>query len=329
MRQAALALAILVTLASCAGPGGGAAPTGSPARESLTLAYADDPSRVMLLWGITSGKVTSPFLDLKVSFLPVAQIIPAANTKQYDVIEATPLAIPRTLGAEPGFQIVSNGLVNVGGTRLVTGAASAIRTAADLKGKTVGVPSLGGTFVLETRFVLAKKYGLDPTLPSGDVRFSETPPEAVPQLLRENKLDAAVLTQLGIYRVKDSADFRTLSDVIPEMRAITGRLSVSSILVTYRDRAQAKARAIAELQRMLAASRDHLYADRAQVVKAVAAEKKVEEAYLTWFFDHYQLAGGALSAEDRAQIAAAWEVAKALGDIKDVPRIDEVLWKAP
>jgi ABC-type nitrate/sulfonate/bicarbonate transport system substrate-binding protein len=300
------------------------------ARETLTLAYSDDPSRVALVWAITNQKVTSPFLDLQISFLPVAQIIPAANTKQFDAIEATPLAVPRTFAAsEPGFLILSSGLINRTGTALLTGRTSSIATPADLKGKTVAVASLGGTFVQETRYVLAKKYGLNVDLRTGEVKFAEVPPETVPQLLKDNKLDAAVLTQLGLYRLKDSPDVRVLSEVTKEVQALTGQPVVNSIVVTYKERARSKGRALVELQRMLKDSREYFRANQPAVVKAVAREKNLDEAYLTWFFTTYDLTAGPVTADDARQIAAAWEAARTLGDVSSVPRVEDVLFKAP
>ncbi len=321
-----LAVALLLALVTaCAAPAAAPSPTAS--KTFLVIAYADDPSREALLWGITHGAVTSPAVDVTVRFLPLAQIIPAANTKQFDAIEATPLAVPRAPGAQPGFLILSSGLVNLGGTVLVTGRASPIASPSDLKGKTVAVASLGGTFVQETRFVLAKKYGLNVDLKSGDVKFSETPLETVPQLFKDSKLDAAVLTQLPLFRLKDSPDIRVLSEVTKELQAVTGKRSVNSIVVTYRDKLATKGKALAELQRLLKQSLDYFRSHQAQVVAEVAASRKLDPAFLTWFFANYDLAAGPLSAEDAAQIVAAWEAAQALGDIKDLPKIEEVTFK--
>ncbi len=329
MRSAVLAA--LLVLASCAPPPPSAptATSAAPVRETLTLAYSDDPSRVALLWAITNKKVTSPFLDVTVSFLPVAQIIPAANKQQFDAIEATPLAVPRTAGGDPGFLILSSGLVNRAGTALVTGRTSAVRTPADLKGKTVAVASLGGTFVQEARYVLAKKHGLSVDLLKGEVKFAEVPPESVRQLLKDGKLDAAVVTQLALYKIKDSPDIRVLSEVTKEVQALSGQPVVNSIVVTYKNLTQSRAKALVELQRLLAESRAYLRANQAEVVKAIAKEKNVDEAYLTWFFTAFELAAGPVTAEDALQIAAAWDVAKSLGDIKEVPRVEDVRFKAP
>jgi len=326
-RPALVSLVALVLVTACAPAAPAAAP--SVARQSVSLAYADDPSRVALLWAITNHKVTSPLIDVTVSFLPLAQIIPAASTKQFDAIEATPLAVPRTAGREPGFLILSAGLVNLNGTFLVTGKASAIRTPADLAGRTIAVPSLGGTFVQETRYVLSRKYGLNVDLRTGNVKFVETPPEAVAKLLADGKLDAAVLTQLGAFRLKDSPDVRVLSEITREAQALTAKHWASSLVVTYKDRVASKGAALAELQRLLKASGDYLRDHRSEVLAAVALEKHVDVAFLTWFFTAYDLRAGPLTGEDQTEIVASWEAAKALGDVADLPRIDDVMFKAP
>jgi len=79
VRGQALALSALVLIASCT-LGGQTTPTSTP-RQTITLAVADDPGRAALLWAIANKKVSSPFLDVALSFLPVAQIVPAVRAK--------------------------------------------------------------------------------------------------------------------------------------------------------------------------------------------------------------------------------------------------------
>ncbi|MBI2324078.1 MAG: ABC transporter substrate-binding protein [Chloroflexi bacterium] len=315
-------LAVLTILVAACTP----APAEPAQRTTLEIAYADDPSRHALLWGIVNGKVTSPTVDVKVSFLPLAQIIPAANTKQYDALEATPLALPRAPGAEPGFLILSNGLVNISSTALMVGK-DGVRSPAELKGKTIGVASLGGTFVLETRYVLQKQHGLNTDLRTGEVKFSETPPEATATLLRDGKLDAAVLAQLAFYRLRGSADHRTLVNVTEEFTRLSGHRPVNSVIVTYRDKAEAKRAALGELQRMLASSRAYLMANKAEVFKDVAQKRGVDEAFLEWVFTVLDLAAGPLTDTDMAQIATTWEAAKSIGDIQSAPAVKDVTFR--
>lgn len=314
-----LVLILALVMAACA-------PAAPAQRTTLEIAYADDPSRHALLWALVNGKVTSSTVDVKVSFLPLAQIIPAANTKQYDALEATPLAVPRAPGAEPGFLILSNGLVNISSTALMVGK-DGVRSPADLRGKTIGVASLGGTFVLETRYVLQKQHGLNTDLRTGEVKFSETPPEATATLLKDGKLDAAVLAQLAFYRLRTSADHRTLVNVTEEFTRLSGHRPVNSVVVTYRDRAETKKAALAELQKMLAASRTYLLANKAEVFKDVAQKRNVDEAFLQWVFTVLDLAAGPVSDTDMAQIAATWDAAKSIGDIQSAPAVKDVIFR--
>lgn len=304
-----------------------ATPAAPVQRTTIDLAYSDDPSREALLWAIVNGKVRSTSVDVNVKLLPIGQIIPAANTKQFDAIEATPLAVARASGPEPGFLILSNGLVGVSGTGLVVGKDSPIRSPADLKGRTIGVASLGGTFVFEARYVLQRAYGLNTDLRTGEVKFSETPPEATAQLLKDGKLDAAVLTQLARYRLESSPDHRTLLNVTEEFAKLAGKPVVNSVVVTYRDRVATKGAALAELQRMLAETRTYLSEHRDEVLREVAAKRNVDRAFLDWVFRTHELAAGPVTAEEAARITATWEAARAIGDIPSYPKIDDVLFK--
>lgn len=323
-RPLVLGVTLALLMAAC-GPGGPAAPPGP--RTTIDLAYSDDPSREALLWGITSGKVTSPSVDVNVKFLPLGQIIPAANTKQFDAIEATPLAVARTAGGDPGFLILSNGLVGVSGTGLVVGKNSPIRAPGDLKGKTIGVASLAGTFVLEARYVLQKGHGLNTDLRTGEVKFSETPPEATAQLLADGRLDAAVLTQLARYRLESSPDHRTLLNVTQEFTRLAGQAVVNSVVVTYKDRVATKGAALAELQRMLEASRRYLTENRSAVLGEVAKKRGVDQAFLEWVFTTHELAAGPVTPAESARIVATWEAALAVKDIAAVPKIEDVLFR--
>jgi ABC-type nitrate/sulfonate/bicarbonate transport system substrate-binding protein len=321
--RALMVLAIVLGACAPAAP----APAAPAQRVTIELAYSDDPSRHALLWALVNGKVGSSSIDVKVSFLPVAQIIPAANTRQYDAIEATPLAVPRAPGDEPGFLILSNGLVNSGSTALVVAKDGPIRTPADLKGRTLGVASLGATFLLEARFVLQRVHGLNTDLRSGEVKFSETPPEATAQLVKDGKLDGAVLSQLATYRLLKSPDHRTLMNVTQEFQKAAGRPPVNSIVVTYKDKAATKRAALAELQRLLAASRAYLNDHRAEVFKDIAQRRNVDPDFLIWVFNVQDIAAGPVTDQDIAQISATWDAAKLIGDIQSVPNIQDLVFR--
>ncbi len=330
MKGLVLAVCAALVFASCGGAPGGAPAAGSVApatpKTPLKVGFLEDPSRDAIVWAITHGKVTSQTVEPSFSFLALAQIIQAATTKQFDVVEAAPVIVPRTQG-QLDLRVLSSGLVNKEGTILYTSASSPLRSPAELKGKTVAVPSLGGTFVLETRYVLGQKYGLNVALPSGDVKFIEAPPETYPQLLKDGKIDAAVIFHLPAYKLKDDPAFRRLSNITQEFQEQTKRSSVNSIVVTYGETAQAKGAALAELNRMLRASLDYFRANREAVIADVAKTKSFDPGFLAWWWSLYDYSLGDVSEKDKAEITATWEAAKRIGDIKEVPKIDDLLYR--
>ena len=337
-RPLVLALVLALVVAGCAPAGAPAtptapavtptaAPTAAP-KSVLKVALLDDPSREAVVWAIKTGRVTSATVEPRFTFLPLGQIIPAAATKQFDVIEATPLQIPRS-AAQLDLRILSSALVNRDGTILFTAAGSPIRAPGDLRGRTIGVGSLAATLVLETRFVLAERYGLNVAVPGGDVKFVELPQETIAQLLKDGRLDAAVLLHLPAYRIKDDPAYRTLLRVTKEFQEITRRSSVNSILVTYGDVARGRSDDLAELNRMLRASLEHFRRDRDAVIAEVAHARNVDPGFLAWWWSVFDFSLGDVTATDRDEISAAWEAARRLGDIKEVPRVEDVLYRRP
>lgn len=196
----------------------------------------------------------------------------------------------------------------------------------DLRGKTIGVASLGGTFTLETRYLLQETYGLDVSPEGGDVTIVEMPAESLPTLLRSGELDAAVMLHLGAFRLLEDEDFRLLSHVTEEMRELTGAPIMNSILVTYPDVAEQKADELNELNRMLAESVTYFKANQDDVIEAVAADQDVDPEFLRWWWERQDLLLGDLSADAQERLLDVWEAATAIGDIEEYPELATVLF---
>ncbi|OGO50951.1 MAG: hypothetical protein A2148_02335 [Chloroflexi bacterium RBG_16_68_14] len=210
-----------------------------------------------------------------------------------------------------------------GGDERVAGGLS---DPGDLRGKTIGVGSLGDMSTLETRYLLQQGYGLDVSLGGGDVTISESPAESLPTLLEDGDIDAAVLGSLGAFRLLEDERFRVLSQVTAEVQELTGAPVMSSILVTYPEVAEQKGDALGELNRMLAESVTYFKANQDQVIEAVAAEQQADPEFLRWWWDRQGLALGDSSQEMQEQLLKVWETAKAVGDIEDYPELADVLF---
>lgn len=206
-------------------------------------------------------------------------------------------------------------------------AAGGLSGPGDLRGKTIGVASLGGAFTLETRYVLQEVYGLDVSPEGGDVTIVELPAESLPTLLSDGEVDAAVMLRLGAFRLLEDENFRVLSHVTEEMRELTGAPIMNSILVTYPDVAEQKTDALSELNRMLAQSVTYFKANQDEVIEAVAADQEVDPRFLRWWWERQDLLLGDLSAEAQERLLDVWGAAKAIGDIEDYPELATVLFR--
>lgn len=88
-------------------------------RTAISLAVLDDPSRRAALYAIEQGIVDSDIVDLSISYLALSDMTDAAPARQFDVVEATSLAVPLGIERELEFVIVSGGVQDVDGTLLV------------------------------------------------------------------------------------------------------------------------------------------------------------------------------------------------------------------
>ncbi|MCH7811126.1 MAG: hypothetical protein IH958_00665 [Chloroflexi bacterium] len=197
---------------------------------------------------------------------------------------------------------------------------------AGLRGKTIGVASFGGTFTLETRFLLQEKYGLDVSLEGGDVRFTELGAESLPALLSRGEIDAAVLLHLGAFAALNDESFRLLSRITNEVSELTGAPIMNSILVTYPDVADEKNAALVELNRMLGESVAYFKANQDDVIQAVAEEQDFDPAFLNWWWDRQDMLLGDLSTDMQQRLLDVWQAAVTIGDIEGFPEFSDVLF---
>lgn len=318
------ALALAVLLAAC--EGAESPPDGAQGdRVTISIAVLDDANRRAALYAIEQGILTSDTVDVDVTYLPLSTIIDVAPAKQYDVIEASPLAVPFGAARDLDYVILSAGLQNRDGTILFVKADSDLSGPADLRGLRVGVRRLDGTFTLEARYLLQETYGLDVSLEGGDVTIAEQPLESLPALLLSDDLDAAVLLRVQAFRLLEDDEFRVLSRVTDEVQELLAGPVMNSILVTYPDVARQKTEALRELNRLLAASVVYFRANQDDVIEAVATEQESPE-YLEWWWERQELLLGDLSTDMQEQLLAIWGAARAVGDIEESPALADVLF---
>ncbi len=317
-------LAIALFATACGG--GEEPPAGSEGdRITITIAVADDVNRRAALYAIEQGIAGSETVDLYITYLPSSAISDAASSKQFDVIEVSPLEVPLDTAEGPDLVVLSAGLQNSDGTLLFTDAGSDLASPADLRWKTLAVASLEGMCTLETRYLLEEAYGLT-TGPEGDiVEVKEAPAESLPTVLSSGEADAAVLVNRGAFVLLEDQGFRVMGRVTDELQDLVGAPVMDSILVTYADIVEEKAGALTEVNRLLAESVTYFKANQDEVTRAVATEQENEE-YIEWWWQRQELRFGDLSMEAQERLLGVWEMAIAVGYIEDYPDLGTVIF---
>ncbi len=321
-----LAAVLAIALVATACGDGEEPPTGIEGdRITVTIAVADDVNRRAALYAIEQGIAGSEVVDLHITYLPSSAISDAASSKQFDVIEVSPLEVPLAMDEGLGFVVLSAGLQNSDGTLLFVDADSDLVAPADLRWETMAVASAEGMCTLETRYLLQEAYSLA-TGPKGEVvEIMESPAESLPSLLSSGQADAAVLVNRGAFLLLEDERFRVLSRVTDELHQLLGAPVMNSILVTYADIVGEKADALSEVNRLLAESVTYFKANRGEVSEAVATDQESPE-YLEWWWQAHDLLFGDLSTEAQERLLAVWEMAKTVGNIEDYPDLETVIF---
>lgn len=189
-----------------------AAPAGNPAAE-LKLGYFGNVTHAPALVGISQGYIAKELGDTRLS-TQVFNAGPAAiEALNAGAIDAT------YIGPNPAI----NSFVKSGGesVNIIAGAAAGgaqlvvrpeINSAADLKGKTLASPQLGGTQDVALRAWLATQGYKTNVDGSGDVAINPTENAQTLKLFQDGKLDGAWLPEPWASRLVLTAGAKVLVD---------------------------------------------------------------------------------------------------------------------
>ena len=300
------------------------------AKEKITYGYLLDPSHDAVMYAITAGKVTSDKIEIEAKALQVPALIQATGTKQFDVIET---AIPSiALAGERGLKliVVSTALRmhrEGEGADIWVKADSPIKSAKDLKGKTLAVYALGGSGITLTRIVLNKRYGYNVALDGGDVKFVELPAPGIPGAIVTGRADAGVLIHAQAYAADKGKDLRAIGVGQKEMTEVLGARPLTAVNVSYPEKLAARPEAFKEFNRMLRESAKYVLANKAEVFGAVAKKYNIDAGFFEVWFGRYSEFPATISADDEKSILAMWVHCKELGIIRSHPDVKSVIWE--
>lgn len=333
LARVALAIVIGALLVSACGEGNDEASVERIAesdRVTITLALHDGVGHRAAMYAIEQSIVTSDTVDVVPNYLSSVDLEEATQSKQFDVVEAPPLAVPLGKTENLDLIVLSAGLQDVDGTMLFVASDADFKTPSDLNGKTFGVASRGDPSTLETRFLLHQRYDIEAGVlengRSGDVTIDVAPAQSLPALLESGALDAVIATQRSAYEFARLDGVRELSNVTAELREQLDEPIANSVLVTYPDIVASKAEALTELNRLLSESVTYFKANRDAVLEPLATELSADPAFLRWWWDRYDLPLGDRSEATQERLLQAWEAARVLGDVEGYPDLATVLF---
>ena len=181
--------------------------------EEVNIGYFPNLTHITTIVALEKGYFAETFgEDVKINTKVVNNgglFMEAMTTKSIDVGTVGPSPILNTYVKDPSYHIIS-GAVN-GGAVLVANEKSNITELADLDGKKVAIPVIGGTQDVMLRKAL-KDVGLKPTINGGTVEMYAAAPADTPTLFIQDSIEAAATPEPWGYILETQANGQLLLD---------------------------------------------------------------------------------------------------------------------
>jgi NitT/TauT family transport system substrate-binding protein len=300
------------------------------AQTTIKFGYLADPSHEAVMWAIKNGKVKSDKIKIEATALDISALIQATAARTYDVIQTAAVAVPRARERGLDLRIIGTGLryhASGEGAGLWVKKASPIKQIGDLKGKKLGVYSIGSAGITLIRIALADVHGFNVAVQGGDVEFVELPAPALPAALASGRIDAATLIHAQSFKAMQEDEFVPLVQTAGDLTKKFGVRMVSAVLAGYGEKLDAQPELYKEFLRVLHESVQYAIKNGKDVYPAVGKETNTEPAFFEAWFTRFSEFPALLSNDDVKAIDLLWKRSVDLGILKQVPPVMETVWK--
>jgi NitT/TauT family transport system substrate-binding protein len=300
------------------------------AQTIVKFGYLADPSHEAVMWALKNGKVKSDKIKVEATPLNIPALIQATAARTYDVIQTAAMAIPRARERGLDLRIMGAGLryhASGEGAGIWVKKGSPIKSAADLKGKKLGVYSLGSAGITLIRIALADVHGLNVAVRGGDIEFVEMPGPALPAALASGRIDAATLIHAQAFKAAKTDDFVVITQTAGDLTKKFGVRMVSAVLAGYGDKLDGAPDTYKEFLRVLHASVQYALKNQDQVFPAVAKETNTEADFFKAWFTRYSDFPAELTKSDVKAVELLWKRSIELDILKIAPPVMETVWK--
>lgn len=297
---------------------------GSEDSDTITMAVSDDPIRRFAFYGIEAGRVDKRGIDIQIRYLPVQSTQQIYQTREYDVVEISPLNI--ALAAERGLEtlILSGGIIEHAATVIHVPAQSLITEPLQLRGRRVGIANTTATSTVLLRYALMEKYELTSDLGGGDVSLLVTPPDAIRGLFETGALAGAVNLHRSRYLLERQGGFRPIMNISRTISELTGADPVQVVLATYPGVAARKGDVLDRFNTVLLESGRYALDHISEVTEAISNGDESETDYVRWWLGTCSLSFGRPPEEIRRGVEAMWRMATALGIMESSPSYENL-----
>jgi NitT/TauT family transport system substrate-binding protein len=290
--------------------------------EKITVASLTDPGYEAALWALQHGKVVDPTIEVTVDEMPIPALIQAAMTQQYNILPLGVLSVPQMAESGIGVKIIATLLryhPEGHADDIWVMANSPIKTVADLKGRTIAVPSTEAQNVVSLRAIMSEHYGLNAASIGGDMRFAEMPATQFEAALTSGRVDAAVFSNVQAYAAGKKPIYRSILQGSKELLEMYGGPMPSIVWGGYTADMDKRPAAYIAFAKLLRASAEYVGGHEEEVFAAVAPKFKMEPSDLKMWFTTYSEEPFAIGPTDASVIAKAWHSGAALGALQKAP----------
>jgi NitT/TauT family transport system substrate-binding protein len=216
---------------------GGASPTATSQTETgdrpkLKVAYLGLTCEAPIFVAQEQGFFTEEGLDVELVRTDWEGLREGLGLGRFDANHTLIMYLLKPI--ESGLDVKITGGIHTGCLRLQAAANSEIRTAADLKGKKIGVPSHMGSppYLFSSRVLSAA--GIDPRPEKNEVSWEVYPPEVLGKAIQDGRVDAVatsdpigtILLGQGLVRnIADQAEDPPYSDEYCCAAVVSGKLA--------------------------------------------------------------------------------------------------------
>jgi NitT/TauT family transport system substrate-binding protein len=296
-------------------------------KQQVSFAFTNEITYEPYVYAIRKGIVSSSTVELKLLPTAIPALLQATGTKQFDLIETSPLGLAQGISRGLDARVAGTAGIVRGGRFVFVKKDSAIKDPAELKGKSMGVTAIASTLVAHIRAVLAKKQRFNVSLENGDIRWVDLPMPTLPPALDRGQVDSAYLIHIPSLKTLNSPEVRVLIDMTKEFHSEFGVDPLTSVVGTYDSKIAEMGPALREALAMLRASAAYTNSHAAEVLEAVAKEGNMSPNDLKTVSQDWYDVRFTLTPDDQKMVQTILDIGKEVGLIQSYPPLEKLVWQ--